>query len=164
MQIDTTLLPTRGNDAAEILRNDHQVIKSLLTELTTASEPQRRQVMEQLKGVLTIHNATEENLVYPALNKVAGSKVEADHLYHETAEADVLLFELDSMLKESKSADFVAKAEKFQKAVLAHIDEEEQKALPRLHNNADPEKAESLTESVREFRKALHFETTMTSG
>ncbi|MBV9264156.1 MAG: hemerythrin domain-containing protein [Candidatus Eremiobacteraeota bacterium] len=160
MQIDTTLLPARGTAAAEILRNDHNVIKSLLRDLTTASGSQRQRVMEQLKGVLTIHNATEENLVYPALNKVAGSKMEADHLYHETAEADVLLFELDSMLKESDSSDFGAKAEKFQKAVLAHIDEEENKALPRLQENADPEKARALTESVREFRNALHFETT----
>lgn len=160
MQIDTTLLPARGNDAAEILRNDHDVIKSLLRDLTTASGPQRQRVMEQLKGVLTIHNATEENLVYPALNKVAGSKMESDHLYHETAEADVLLFELDSMLKERDSSDFGAKAEKFQEAVLAHIDEEENKALPRLQENADPEKARVLTESIREFRNALHFETT----
>ncbi|MBV8724637.1 MAG: hemerythrin domain-containing protein, partial [Candidatus Eremiobacteraeota bacterium] len=116
MQIDTTLLPARGNDAAEILRNDHNVIKSLLRDLTTASGAQRQRVMGQLKGVLTIHNATEENLVYPALNKVADSKMESDHLHHETAEADVLLFELDSMLKERDSSDFGAKAEKFQKA------------------------------------------------
>ncbi len=160
MQIDTTLLPARGNDAAEILKNDHDVIKSLLRELTTGSGSQRRQVMEQLKGVLTIHNATEENLVYPALNKVAGSKAESEHLYHETAEADVLLFELDSMLKQSDSADFALKADKFQKAVLQHIEEEEQKALPRLRENSDPEQVETLTDSVRAFRKSLHFETT----
>ena len=80
MQIDTTLLPVRGNDAVEILLNDHQVIKGLLSELTAAAGSRREAVLEQLKGVLTIHNATEENLVYPAINKVAGSKLEAQHL------------------------------------------------------------------------------------
>jgi hemerythrin superfamily protein len=158
MQIDTTLLPARGGDAVEILKNDHQVIKSLLEELTSDGASRRKEVLEQLKGVLTIHNATEENLVYPAIDKVAGSRAESQHLYHETAEADVLVFELDSLLKERDDAEFALKAEKFQKAVLAHIDEEERKAFPRLQENADPEQAETLTHSVKAFRKSLHFE------
>lgn len=159
MQIDTTLLPVRGNDAVEILLNDHQVIKSLLRELTAAVGPRREQVLEQLKGVLTIHNATEENLVYPAINKVAGSKLESQHLYHETAEADTMLFELDSMLKERDETEFSTKAEKFADAVRHHIEEEEQKAFPRLQENADARHSEILAQSVKSFRKSLHFET-----
>jgi hemerythrin superfamily protein len=158
MQIDTTLLPPRGNDAVEILLNDHQVIKSLLRELTQATGPQREEVLEKLKGVLTIHNATEENLVYPAIDKVAGSKLEAAHLYHETAEADTLFFELDSMLRERDESDFSTKAEKFADAVTHHIEEEEQKAFPRLQENSDARHAELLTDSVKRFRKSLHFE------
>ncbi|MGA8474293.1 MAG: hemerythrin domain-containing protein [Candidatus Cybelea sp.] len=159
MQIDTTLLPVRGNGAVEILLNDHKVIKKLLSRLTKANRSSREQVLEQLKGALTIHNATEENLVYPAINKVAGSKAESAHLYHETAEADVLLFELDSMLKEGDDVAFQSKAEKFQDAVLHHIDEEENKAFPHLQENAEPEQAELLADSVRTFRSSLHFET-----
>lgn len=162
MQVDTTLLPPRGNDAVEIILNDHQVIKGLLRELTEATGPRREEVLEKLKGVLTIHNATEENLVYPAINKVAGSKLEAQHLYHETAEADTLLFELDSMLKERDESDFSMKAQKFADAVSHHVEEEEQKALPRLQENADPRHAELLTDSVKNFRKSLHFEITST--
>jgi hemerythrin superfamily protein len=159
MQIDTTLLPARGNDAVEILLNDHQVIKGLLEELVAASGAQRKSVLERLVGVLTIHNATEENLVYPALNKVAGSRLESQHLYHETAEADVLLFELDSMLKERDDTDFTDKARKFAEAVRHHIDEEENKALPRLRENANARDAELLADSVKQFRRSIHFET-----
>ncbi|MBV9718232.1 MAG: hemerythrin domain-containing protein [Candidatus Eremiobacteraeota bacterium] len=158
MQIDTALLPVRGNDAVEILLNDHQVIKNLLRELTEASGPRRQEVMEQLKGVLTIHNATEENLVYPAIDKVAGSKLEAQHLYHETAEADTLFFELDSMLKERDESEFGAKAEKFADAVRHHIEEEETKAFPRLKENSDQRHSEMLADSVKTFRRSLHFE------
>jgi len=159
MQIDKMLLPVRGNDAVEILENDHNVIKDLLAQLTSASNSQRMEVLEQLKGVLTIHNATEENLVYPAINKVAGSKMESQHLYHETAEADVLLFELDTLLKQGEDDEFARKAEKFHEAVLHHIDEEENKAFPRLEENADPESAAQLADSMRTFRSSLHFET-----
>lgn len=158
MQIDTALLPARGNDAVEILTNDHQVIKQLLNSLIEPNPSLRERVLDQLKGALTIHNATEENLVYPALNKVAGSRSESQHLYHETAEADVLLFELDSMLKEGDPVDFDAKAKKFRDAVLHHIEEEEHKALPRLRE-VDREQSELLTDSVRTFRRSLHFET-----
>ncbi len=161
MQIDTTLLPARGADAVEILENDHQVIKGLLTRLTGSDATNREQLLEQLKGVLTIHNATEENLVYPALNKVAGSRAESQHLYHETAEADVLLFELDSMLKEGDAVTFDAAARKFADAVRHHIEEEETKALPRLRENVDPEQAEMLLASVRSFRRSLHFESAL---
>ncbi len=159
MQIDTSLLPARGNDAVEILENDHEVIKELLDQLTSATNSKRADVLELLKGVLTIHNATEENLVYPAINKVAGSKLESQHLYHETAEADVLFFELDGLLKEGNDDEFARKAVKFRDAVLHHIDEEENKAFPRLEENGDPQNAASLTESMREFRKSLRFQT-----
>lgn len=162
MQIDTTLLPARGSDAVDILLNDHQVIKGLLDRLTSAAGPERKHVMQQLVGALTIHNATEENLVYPAINKLAGSKLESDHLYHETAQANVLAFELDSMLKAGDDSDFSATAQKFADAVRHHIDEEEKKAFPRLRENVDVQYAESLTESVRDFRKSLHFETSAT--
>jgi hemerythrin superfamily protein len=159
MQIDTTLLPARGRDAVEILLNDHQVIKGLLDDLIDADEDERQGVLERLKGVLTIHNATEENLVYPALNKVAGSKLEVQHLYHETAEADTLLFELDTMIKEgTDDEDVDSLAEKFAEAVRHHIEEEEGKALPRLRENADPRQSEMLADSVKEFRSSLHFE------
>lgn len=158
MEIDSTLLPARGNDAVEILENDHEVIKGLLNQLVSASSTNRKQIIGQLVGVLTIHNATEENLVYPALNKVAGSKLESQHLYHETMEADLLLFELDSMLKEGDDTEFAARAKKFQEAVLHHIDEEENKAFPRLED-VDAQHTQVLTDSVKEFRSSLHFDT-----
>jgi hemerythrin superfamily protein len=153
MHSDMMELPVRGTTAIEILKNDHDMVKSILAELTQATEKsERMQCLERLKAALTIHNATEENLVYPALNKVAGKKMESEHLYHETAQADVLLFELDTMLKEGDDAKFSAKAEKFRDAVLEHIDDEEEKAFPHLEKGADPKHAQMLTESVREFR------------
>lgn len=159
MQIDTTLLPVRGDDAIEILRNDHQVIKSLLNSLTSEGPSELRRVLEQLVGVLTIHNATEENLVYPAIKQLASSKLESQHLYHETAEADVLVFELAALLKAGDVSQFGVKAEKLQEAVLVHIEEEESKAFPRLLEIGDPQKVEELAESIRAFRKSLHYET-----
>jgi iron-sulfur cluster repair protein YtfE (RIC family) len=159
MQSDVNQLPMRGNDAVEILLNDHEIVRSILSDFTNATSPaQRKGALEQLKAALTIHNATEENLVYPALAKVAGKKAEAQKLYHETAEADMLIFEIDSMLKQQDDDKGISsKAEKLQNAILEHMEDEEQKAFPHLQQNAEPQEAQMLTNSVREFRNAFRF-------
>ena len=150
------LLPVRGADAVDILINDHGTIKSLLEQLTAAQDTTTRQaVLERLKAVLTIHNATEENLVYPALATVAGKKMKAAHLYHETAEADIVLFQLDTMLKEGDDDKFPALAKTFQAAILEHIDDEENSAFEKLRKHSEPRETELLAESVRKFRAEL---------
>jgi hemerythrin superfamily protein len=159
MNDTSTQLPVRGADTVEILVNDHQIIKSLLSELVEAAAGKaRRQVFDRLKGALVVHNATEENLVYPALRTIARKKMESEALYHETSEADILMFELDTMLKNGDAASFDTKARKLQKAILAHMDEEETIAFPQLVKKSDAEHAEALTTSVQEFRSALRFE------
>ena len=163
MQKSTYDLPTKGRDAVEILKNDHAVIKSLLETLTQAVDVEERgNALERLKVALTIHNATEENLVYPAIGRIARQKDEAELLYHETAEADMAVFELDSMLSEGRGEEdaFAIAAEKLRSAVCEHIDEEEQKAFVELRDHVDSNQAETLTRSVRQFRGALHVELT----
>ena len=157
MQTEISELPMRGTDAIEILTNDHQTIKSLLSSLTQGTGMSGRQeTLGRLKAALTIHNATEENLFYPALQVVAGKKSESQKLYHETADADVLVFQLDTMLKEGDDSGFTKTAEKLQAAVLEHIEDEEQKAFKDLREKAEPQQAQMLTQSVREFRSKLH--------
>ena len=159
MQSEISQLPVRGNDAIEILTNDHQTIKSLLSSLTQGTGMSGRQeTLERLKAALTIHNATEENLFYPALQVVAGKKSESQKLYHETADADVLVFQLDTMLKEGDDSGFTKTAEKLQAAVLEHIEDEEQKAFKDLQQKAEPQQSRMLTQSVREFRSMLHVD------
>ena len=158
MQTEVSPLPLHGNTAVEILVNDHKVIKNCLAQLEQASEKsERKTLLEQLKGALTVHNATEENLVYPALDKVAHKRSESEKLYHETAEADVLLFELDTMLKKGEMDEFPRTCEKLKDAVLEHIDDEESSAFPHLEKGADTEDSRLLTQAVREVRSMLRF-------
>lgn len=158
MQSNVQMLPVRGNSVHEIIENDHEVIKSLLSSLThSGARADRMQTLEHLKGALTIHNAMEENIVYPALNKVSGHKREAMKLYDETASADVMLFEMDMMLKEGDETKFADKAEKLQTAVFKHIEAEEKSALPHLEKAADTHEAQMLLQSVRDYRNSIEF-------
>lgn len=150
-------LPLRGSNAVEMLVNDHTVIKSMLEDLTTAtSARQCKSVFERLKAALTVHNATEENLVYPALAIDAGKKSDSEHLYHETAAADMLVFELDGLLRDGDMERFTPKAKKLQAAILEHIDDEEASAFPKLEQHADTTHAAALTASVKKFRGDMH--------
>ena len=63
MTTTTNPVATVGLDALDILMNDHVAIKGLVTDLAGATDSARRKdIFAQLKAVLTIHNATEENL------------------------------------------------------------------------------------------------------
>ncbi|HEY9180886.1 MAG TPA: hemerythrin domain-containing protein [Candidatus Baltobacteraceae bacterium] len=158
MQSETNLLPLRGSSVHEIVENDHETIKGLLNSLThSAAREDRMQTLEQLKGALTIHNAMEENLIYPALAKVAGHNFETMKLYNETASADMLVFEIDTILKEGDETKFAEKAEKLQAAVFKHIEAEEEKAMPHLQKGSDSAESQMLLQSVREFRGAIQF-------
>ncbi|HET7815599.1 MAG TPA: hemerythrin domain-containing protein [Candidatus Baltobacteraceae bacterium] len=145
-------------DAVQELINEHQTIKGLLERLESSTGTEATSILEQLKGILTVHNAVEENLVYPALRVVANKKSESLKLYGETAEADTLIFEIDTMLKEGATAEFSKRVKKLHAAVLEHIDDEESKAFKHLQDNAEPAQTQQLNESVREFRSKLHFE------
>ncbi len=149
----TQPIPTKGHDAVESLKNEHPLITSMLTELAKATDSQTRtDILERAKSVLTVHNATEENLVYPALQIVAGQKRESEHLYHETGEADVLVFVLDTMLKTGDDAKFAETAAKLRDAVFAHIADEETSAFPELQEKATADQGKMLTQAVQEFR------------
>jgi hemerythrin-like domain-containing protein len=149
---------TVGTGAVEIVLNDHRTIKELLAKLPHAADHgNRRLTLEALKALLTVHNAMEESLIYPALALVAGDKPKAEQLYHETAEADQAVFELDTMLKTGAEADFPAKAAALREAVLKHIDEEELTAVPELQRAADQAHTAILNGAVREFRTNFTF-------
>jgi len=147
-------IPTVGNDAIEILINDHQRIKALLKELTEGGEGQRSSTLEALKEILTVHNSTEENLVYPAIQEIAGRKTHAKDLYHETAEADVALWQLSMMSPQDNT--FKATATKVRDAIEKHIGSEEESEFPKLRESADAAQHQKLTAEVKKFRNRFH--------
>jgi hemerythrin superfamily protein len=158
MAIDFIQLPVHGSTAIEILKHDHRTIARLLTVLTLATtRDERSDALTHLKAALVVHNATEENIVYPALRAIAGKMAESKQLYHETAEADVLIFELDVMLENGADAEFDATVKELQTAVVAHVATEENSAFPDLEAHANAQEIVALGLSVREFRNSFQF-------
>jgi hemerythrin superfamily protein len=84
--------------------------------------------------------------------------MQAEHLYHETADADLVVFKLDMMLKKADDAKFEDLAGEFRDAVLEHIGHEEKSAFPQLKKQAAPQQMQTLTKDVRDFRSKLHMD------
>lgn len=67
---------------------------------TPASNPtQRAQLLQKLANLLTVHNSTEEDLVYPAIRDIADLPSDATTLYQQQDEAKIIVFELDQLSK-----------------------------------------------------------------
>lgn len=149
---------TKGNDAVEILENDHNIIRDLLSELADASRAEEKaSLLEGMKSFLTVHNATEENLVYPVIRVEGSRHKDAEMLYHQQDEAKVLVWELDAILKGNLEGDFNERFQQFQKALLAHIRKEEATEFPHLREALQGKASAALTNAIREFRGSLYF-------
>jgi len=147
-----TSAPATGRDAIDILLEDHRQIEALMNQIaqTSASYPtQRAQLLQQLADLLTVHNATEENLIYPAIRNIANLPSDATTLYQQQDQAKVFVFELDQLSK--SDPDWGSRFSTLQNAVLAHVAQEENTDFPSLRRAAGPQLVE-LTTKVLQLR------------
>jgi hemerythrin superfamily protein len=117
-------------NAIDLLVNEHYAVKQLLTQLPTTTGSERVQMLEEIKNALIVHNASEENVIYPAIKDLADRPQHATALYHQQDEAQVAVWELTQLIANDDM--FVEKAEKLRDAILAHVQQEEEHEFPRL--------------------------------
>jgi len=142
-----------GDDAIAMLQSDHAMVRHLLGELVQPGDrTMRRTMLNRLKAVLAVHNATEESLVYPATRVLAKLQSTADRLYRETAEADVLLFEIDNLPDDGNDGPFDEKIAELRETICAHVDDEEANVFPKVVEAAGADGLKRLAQSMREFR------------
>jgi hypothetical protein len=89
---------------------------------------------------------------------MAFKRGESQHLYHGTAKADVMIFELDTMLREGKHSGLESKSRELEAAILGHIADEEGSAFPDLREHANPHQFQMLTAAVRAVRGSFHYD------
>ncbi len=146
-------IATAAGDAIDILLNDHVLVKGLFEQLVSSDADERVAVLEQLKALLTVHNATEENLIYPTIRFVAARSRDAGTLYHQQDDAEAGLWLIDATIKGLVDGDDVDdQIQILKKAVLAHIRKEEETEFPHLRKALRGSALRLLTDDVRAFR------------
>jgi general stress protein YciG len=119
--------------ATDLLRNDHERVKSLFHEYDTASDEdveQKATIAQRAFTELEVHAKIEEEIFYPAVREQGGEEGEelVDEGLAEHSAVKELIEELRSMSPEDEDYD-----DKFQDVidnVLHHAEEEESEIFP----------------------------------
>jgi hemerythrin superfamily protein len=136
-------------DPLELLKGDHQQVRSLLEQLKTRELATRRMSVEELERDLLLHGALEEELIYPILIGRA-PELENDIVWalEEHDLVKVLLAELEEIGIDHPR--HLAKIKVLESCVLAHVKREETVLLPRLAQLLQPEERELLAQKLQE--------------
>ena len=126
---------TGSRDAIALLKQDHQKVRALLSDLEKTSDRaagKRQKLLAEIEQELTVHTKIEEQIFYPAFRDAA-RKDDDSKLYHEAVEEHhVVDLVLPEIKRTAVDADeFAAKAKVLKDLVEHHAEEEETEMFPR---------------------------------
>jgi hypothetical protein len=113
-------------DAIALLKEDHDKVKKLLTELEATTErgvKTRSELFATIKGELTVHEIIEEEIFYPELKAHPKARDIVLEGYEEHHVVDMLMGELEGM--DVSDERWGAKAVVMKENIEHHIEEEE---------------------------------------
>jgi len=122
---------TDENDPVVLLEADHRRFEELLEQGIATTErgtKRRSELLETLTASLKVHEAIEEQILYPALKPYAESHDIVLEGYQEHHVADLLVRELRRLAKDDER--WGAKFKVLEESLAHHIEEEERKMFP----------------------------------
>ncbi|MDH1263521.1 MULTISPECIES: hemerythrin domain-containing protein [unclassified Pseudomonas] len=146
-------------DAIELLKKDHETVKTLLTRLTDTSEravQTRKKLLQKIELELQVHTAIEEQIFYPAF-KAAGEKDEVIL----TSEAKEEHRAVDSLvlpdIKETSpsSLEFSGRVKVLKELLEHHIEEEESDMFPQARKLLGKQKLLELGQEMETLQKSM---------
>jgi iron-sulfur cluster repair protein YtfE (RIC family) len=140
------------SDIYDLLVNDHNKVKDLLTKIqSTDSEETRQKLFSEVKQELEIHTTFEENIFYPQAREKTGMEEAIEEALDEHDEAKQLLEALADM--EPTSEEWMATIDELSEALSHHIKEEEQELFPAARNKVDSTEADKMGREYMDMKK-----------
>jgi len=157
-KVRTTLGTYGDTDVRAVLQEDHKLIRQLAKDLAEAeSAPQRRQLVRELKPLLTAHARSEEASVYTPmmqLRKSVDSREAGNEGMVEHNLVDIILERLSST--PDASADlWKAHAKVLHELLEHHIKEEENEVFEELGEHFDDAQREGMAVQFLQGRDKL---------
>ena len=144
------------NDPIELLKIDHRRFEKLLADGEDTTERAikgRGEILDALTSELTVHEAIEEQVLYPALRP----HTEAHHIVLEGIEehhvADILIKELHKVRKDNEK--WGAKFGVLKESIEHHIKEEERMMFPAARAALAREELLALGARMRALKSEL---------
>jgi hemerythrin superfamily protein len=122
-----------GRDPFRALEQDHRLIEAALEQMAAAADEsvaQRTKLFLLFKRKLGKHALAEEDVVYPVLHDVSGSKEKALELFEEHAQMKIHLYGLENAL--TSPVQWGERVQRLREVILPHIRDEEDVEFPRL--------------------------------
>jgi hypothetical protein len=144
------------NDPIVLLETDHRRFEQLLEEgekTTERAAKGRREILRALKSELTVHEAIEEQIFYPALEPHPEARKTAIEGFEEHHVADGILKELEEVATSNEK--WAAKFKVLKENVTHHITEEERMLFPIARGVLDREELLALGARMRALRAEL---------
>jgi hypothetical protein len=136
-------------DALTLLKQDHDTVKGMLLKLdetTERAEVTRTEGLEKLKQELTVHEAIEEEILYPALIEFAKTKDITLEAYEEHHVVDTIMAELEQTPVDDET--WAAKLTVMKENLEHHIEEEEDDMFKKARQVMDEAELEDLGERM----------------
>jgi hemerythrin superfamily protein len=133
--------PAENTDVLDTLKQEHDEVKQLLSQLQDAeTSSQRRSLVKQIKAALLPHTKAEEKVVYDAVIAIKDKEAQQDgyegYLEHEWA--NKTLQRLENM-ESANSPEHKATAKVLKELVEHHIKEEESAVWKDVREHFDDE-------------------------
>lgn len=141
-------------DAMKLLKDDHDKVKKMLTKLESTTErgvKTRQELFAKVKQELTVHEAIEEEIFYPALKEHPKAEDIVLEGYEEHHVVDEIMGELEAtpVTDEMWGAKFTVMKENIEH----HIEEEEGDMFKQARQVFDADELEQLGARMAELKK-----------
>jgi len=130
-------------DALALLKKDHELVKDIFKKIEEAEDDQeeRTSLFEQLMDEISVHERIEEEIFYPALQKLPNAKEDVAESFEEHHVVDMIVTEMDVEPDDEK---WKAKFTVMKENVEHHIKDEEEKLFPKAEKLLGKEKLGKL--------------------
>ena len=139
-------------DIIDLITDDHDEVRSLMTRIETADPDQRGELFQTLVAELARHEAAEEAIVHPTLrDDTPGGQSIAQGVLEEENEAEDQLAKMEKL--DPTSREFMDSFESLKSDVLAHAEHEEREEHPRLRDNLEQSRLREMAEGWEQLKK-----------
>jgi hypothetical protein len=143
-------------DALTLIKEDHQKMRKLLTELESTTErgvKTREELYATIKGELTIHEIIEEEIFYPALKEHPKAKDIVLEGYEEHHVVDTVMAELEGLPVDDEA--WGAKAKVMKENVEHHMEEEEGEMFKQARQVFEAAELQELGDRMAAMKEQL---------
>ncbi len=143
-------------DALQMLKEDHDKVKKLLSELDATTErgvKTRSDLFTKVKQELEVHEAIEEEIFYPALKEHPKAKELVLEAYEEHNVVDMVMQEIEGVPYEDET--WGAKLTVMKENVEHHIEEEESEMFKQAKQVFSKEELDQLGDRMQARKQSL---------